>query len=279
MEHKLLAAAVLAAAVAGHADAQSFEGDVSLSYGRAPFMSTDDDEDRISEPGYKVSGWAGATFGDWRVFADVNVFHRSIGDESFSSYGPEGARSYGLHFGRGFGPAYVGAFLGRNQFQSDSTPDGNGYKSGKIYGVEGQYDMGGVSFFAQLGRAEMIGDLGDNEFTGTFQRIGASATVDKLTITADLEQGGSPDVFEDCCGNWGHYRSLGVTFDYQVSERLIATVSYETMSIQANTEDNGYDEFFGVGVRVPLGASTGKRNNLTTSYSPGLAAAWASNLD
>lgn len=251
---------------------------MALSFGRAPFFNTDDDEERITEPGFQVSGWAGASFGDWRVFGDVAVYNRDIGANDFGSYAPEGARSIGLHFGRNFGAGYAGAFIGRNQFQSDDTASTNGYVSGKLYGIEGQYELGAATLFAQLGRADMVGDEGDVAFTGSFRRIGVSTTIDKLTLTADLERGHSPDIFEND-GDYGDYQALGVAVDYQFSDRVIGTLSYRNMDVVANTEDNGFDDFYAIGVRIPLGASTGKRNNLTTSYYPGLAAAWASSLD
>lgn len=268
----------MVAAFTGQVSAQSFEGEVALSLGKAPFFSTDDDEEQFSASAHELSGWAGATIGDWRVFGDVNVFKRSIGDEDFGRYAPEGARSYGLHFGRSFDTAYLGAFVGRNEFQSDDTDSGNDYVSGKLYGVEGQYELGSTTLFAQLGRADMVGDEGDVAFQGSFQRIGVSTTLDKLTLTADLEQGHSPNIFEDN-GDYGDYKALGVALDYRISDRVIATMSYRTMTIVANTEDNGFDDFYGIGIRIPLGAATGKRNNLTTSYYPGLAAAWATTLD
>ena len=277
MKTKICAAGVLLLA-AGMANAQEFQGEVALSYGNAPFLSTDDDDERLSETAYQLSGWAGVDIGDWKVFGDIGIYRRSIGDEDFDEYAPEGARSIGLHFGRNFGSAYAGAFIGRNKFQSDDTPSGNDYVSGKLYGIEGQYDMGAVSVFAQIGRADMVGDEDDVAFTGGFQRIGVSANVDKFTLTADFEQGNSPNIFEDE-GDEGDYRALGVAVDYQVTDRVIGTVSYRTMDIIANTEDSGFDDFYAIGVRIPLGAATGKRNNLTTSYYPGLAAAWASTLD
>lgn len=272
----VVAGALLLAAGAGQA--QEFQGEVALSYGNAPFLSTDDDDERLSETAYQLSGWAGVDIGDWRVFGDIGIYRRSIGDQDFDEYAPEGARSIGLHFGRNFGPAYAGAFIGRNEFQSDDTPSGNDYVSGKLYGIEGQYEMGAVSLFAQIGRADMVGDEGDVAFIGGFQRFGVSANVDKFTLTADFEQGHSPDIFEDDT-DYGDYRALGVAVDYQVTDRVIGTVSYRTMDIIANTEDSGFDNFYAIGVRIPLGAATGKRNNLTTSYYPGLAAAWASTLD
>jgi hypothetical protein len=278
MNKTVFAVALSVASLAGQVQAQEFEGDVALSFGQAPFLSTDDDDERLSESAYKLSGWAGATFGDWRVFGDVNLYKRDIGDVDFDQYAPEGARSIGLHFGRNFGAGYAGAFIGRNEFQSTDTPSGNGYGSGRLYGIEGQYVMGGMTVFAQIGRAKMIGFPDDQAFIGRFERIGVSASVDKLTLTADLEKGSSNDIFEDN-GDYGDYRSLGVVVDYQFTDRVIGTVSYETMDIVANTEDSGFDDFYGIGIRIPLGASTGKRNNLTTTYKPGLAAGWAAVLD
>lgn len=268
-----------AAVVAGNvqAQAQSIEGEVALSFGRAPFLSTDDDDERLSKSGYAISGWAGTTIGDWRVFGDANVYRRDIGTEDFDSYAPEGARSIGLHFGRNFQNAYVGAFLGRNQFQGADASATNGYVWGNLYGIEGQYDMGNVSVFGQIGRAKMVGHAGDSAFIGGFGKIGVSATVDKLVLTAEYEKGRSSNIFEDNT-DWGTYGAIGVSVDYQVTDRVIATVGYQKMDITANTEDTGYDEFYSVGIRIPLGTSS-KRNNLTTSYRPGLAAAWAENLD
>lgn len=275
---KKMTVAAMIVLAAGAARAQEFQGEVALSFGKAPFLSTDDDDERLSEPGYQLSGWAGASFGDWKVFGDVNVFKRDIGDNDFNSYGPEGARSIGLHFGKSFGTAYVGAFIGRNEFQNDDTPTGNDYVSGKLYGIEGQYEMGGATLFAQLGRADMVGEEGDVAFIGGFQRIGISTTIDQLTLTADVEQGKSSNIFEDD-GDYGDYRALGLAVDYQFSPRVIGTVSYRKMDVVANTEDSAIDDFYGIGIRIPLGATAGKRNNLTTSYYPGLAAAWAANLD
>ncbi len=277
MKTKIISAGVLLLA-AGMAQAQDFKGDVSLSFGRAPFLSTDDDGERFSVSAYQLSGWAGVDIGDWKVFGDANIYHRSLGNRDFGDYAPAGARSIGLHFGRSFGPGYAGAFIGRNSFQSDDTPSANGYVGGNMYGIEGQYETGVVTLFAQIGRANMVGDPGDVAFKGGFQRVGVSATMDKFTVTADFEQGHSPNIFEDN-GDEGDYRARSIAVDYQVTDRVIGTVSYRAMDIIANTEDSGYDDFYAIGVRIPLGASTGKRNNLTTSYYPGLAAAWASTLD
>lgn len=275
------------AALPSLANAQTIEGDVALSFGRAPFKSTDDADERLAQQAYKASGWVGTTFNDWRVFGDLNIYRRNLDGEDYEDLAAGGARSFGLHFGRNLGPAYVGAFWGRNQFQGDNSPDFNGYVSGKLYGFEAQYDiaatgmvptLSALSVFAQAGRADMMGDGTDTGFAGGFGRLGVSASFDKLTVTVDYEKGRSDNVYEDE-GDWGTYAAMGLAVDYQFHDRLIGTFGYEKVKLTANTEDNGYDEYYSLGIRIPLGASTGKRNNLTTSYRPGLAAAWGETLD
>lgn len=47
MKTKIIAVGALLLA-AGAAQAQEFKGEVSLSYGNAPFLSSDDDDERLS---------------------------------------------------------------------------------------------------------------------------------------------------------------------------------------------------------------------------------------
>jgi hypothetical protein len=280
MYRKLIFAGWMIGASSGTLNAQDFEGDVAVSIGRAPLFSTDDEEERLVENGFKASGWIGTSFGDWRVFADINYYDRDIGAEVFRGYAPEGARSAGLHFGRNVGEAYFGGFVGRNWFQTTLiNGEYNGFQPGELYGLEGQYDLGDVSFFGQFGQAEMIGTPGDTAFEGNFARVGVSATIERFSVTAEFEKGRSPDIFEDLGDGGGDYRAIGVNVDYKLTDRIIATLNYEQMDIIANDEDSGIDEYYGLGIRIPLGDSAGKRNNLTTSYRPGLATAWAKTLD
>jgi hypothetical protein len=52
MNKTVFAVALSVASLAGQAQAQEFEGDVALSFGQAPFLSTDDDDERLSESAY-----------------------------------------------------------------------------------------------------------------------------------------------------------------------------------------------------------------------------------
>lgn len=123
----------------------------------------------------------------------------------------------------------------------------------------------------------LVGDLGDTAFKGDFVRAGLSATQGKLTVATDFEYGRSDNIFEDS-SDWGEYTAFGINAEYQFKPRLIGTFGVSRMDITANTEDNGDETLISIGVKVPFGA-TYKRNNLTTSYRPGLAAAWAETLD
>lgn len=47
---KKMTVAAMIVLAAGAARAQEFQGEVALSFGKAPFLSTDDDDERLSEP-------------------------------------------------------------------------------------------------------------------------------------------------------------------------------------------------------------------------------------
>lgn len=261
--------------------AQGVSGDVELSFGVAPFLSTDDDSERLSEGAYELRASVGTQFGDYSVFGDVSYFNRNIGSEDFDDYAPGKAGALGIHAGRDFRGVYAGAFVGMNMFQGDDASSTNGTVNGTLYGIEALYEMGNVTTFGQLGYADMVGDGTDTAFTGTFARVGVAAEIDRLTFIAEFEGGRSNDVFEDD-GDWGEYSSLGVTMEYDISDRVIGTFGYDMMRITANDEDHGTDEYISLGIRIPFGGnseSRAPRNLLTTTYRPGLAAAWAENLD
>lgn len=254
-----------------------FSGDIGASIARTDFTNSDDDyEERID--GYSLTGTLRADFGDWAAFADFAHMRRDTIDDDFYDYAPKGASSLGLHFGRQFNELYAGAFLGKNWFQAYDTPTGNGFASDSLYGVEAEYQFGpNTSLFAQVGMAEMVGDEGDNAFDGRFARLGMATTFNALTLAMDYEFGRSDDIFEDG-GDWGEYKAFGIYAEYQFKPMLIGTMSLKQMDITANTEDNADETTVAVGLKIPFGA-TYKRNNLTTTYNPGLAAAWASTLD
>ena len=151
------------------------------------------------------------------------------------------------------------------------------YSIFSAYGIEAEYRFSNYSVFAQYGRADMVGDVGDTAFDGDFMRVGFNAKIDRLDFVMDYESGRSDDIFEDS-GDWGEYRTFGVELDYQVTDRVSAYVAYTDMDFDANDEDFGTDQFVSLGVRVAFGEK-GRRTNLTTTYMPGLAAAWAENLD
>lgn len=256
----------------------SLSGAVGLRYGQTSFEQTDDDVEDDGLSGFSFKGHVRADWNAWSAFADLNSVTRDIGNEDFDDFLPEGATAYGLHVGRNFGPLYFGGFYGQNRFQGSDASSDNGYVSGDLYGLEAEYQFARTgALFGQYGVAEMVGDEGDTAFDGNFHRLGASYGFGRFGVVADYEKGRSDDIFEDS-GDWGEYEAYGIEASYQFSPSLIATIGYETTTFTANTEDEGTENTISVGLTVPFGAA-GSRNNLTTTYRPGLAAAWAETLD
>lgn len=277
MPNHIPAAALTLLCLATAAPAQTVSGDLALGVGSTRFTNTDDDATG-SRAGLAYSGHLRAQWESWSATIDLNGVNRNTGSDDFDDYIPDSARALGLHLGRDFGTVLVGAFVGLNGFQSDDTAGGNGYRTGHLYGVEGTYALSGtMTLFAQLGRAKMVGDPDDVAFDGTFGRAGLQASFDRVTLILDYEAGRSSDIFEDS-GDWGEYAALGLAAEYRFKPDLIGTLDIARTTFTANTEDDGSETTVAIGLRVPFGQAP-SRNLLTTSYRPGLAAAWASTLD
>lgn len=276
-----LPAAALAALLSTPAAAQvSWFGEGYIGAGSSDYVNTDDSEaDSLSHLSF--GGVAGFDYNGFRAYIDGHGLRRSLeSGQDFDDYAPEDASSYGLHvgyeFNPAFGPLYVGAFVGRNEFQGDDASSTNGTVSGDLYGIEAEAMLGNTSVFAQIGSAEMIGDGTDTAFDGRFYRVGAAHDFNHFTVVGDFEWGTSPDVFEDS-GDWGEYTSFGVTFETPITDAVYGYLALNRTEITANDEDMARETRVELGVRFNYGPRT--RTNLTTSYNPGLAAAWAETLD
>lgn len=253
-------------------------GDIAVSIGNANFHNTDDsilDESRSAQA---LSGVVGLDFGDWHGHIDFSIGHRDQNGNDYDSYAPGQYSAAGLHLGRNFSNIYGGAFYGMNRFQAESAITDNGTAMGHLYGVEVEVDLNDqITVYSQLGRADMVGDGSDTAFIGNFTKVGGTYSAGDWSFGASYERGRSDNVFEDS-GDWGEYRTLTIGGEYQFHPRLIATATCETAKFVANTEDAASEDIFSIGIRVPFGTQT-KKTNLTTSYNPGLAAAWAEALD
>lgn len=172
---------------------------------------------------------------------------------------------------------YYGGFIGQNRFQGDDASSANGFVTGNLYGLEVQHEAGFGNVFGQIGQADMVGDGTDTAFDGTFFMIGAEIPFAGGSAIARLERGTSPSVFEDEDDS-GTYERIDLVYERQFGSRVYGSLGAEFTEFAANTEDSANETTFRVGLRIPLG-SDAKRNNLKTTYMPGLAAAWAETLD
>jgi len=280
---KLLSCSLLALAVAAPAEAEIvFSGDVGVGIGLGQIRSSDDDGENISKNAFRLDGQVRTQVNGFAFMLDASHFGRELEDgEDYDDDAPSQASALGLHAGYMWGDHYVGAFAGRNWFQADDAASDNGTVHGDLYGIEGHFRLPNqtTTFFGQIGKAEMIGDGTDTAFDGTFVRVGMTQQLnEKLNLMIDLEYGRSPDVFEDN-NDWGEYQAVGIKAAYTFRPRLIGEAGVDFMHITANSEDNGKDYRAFVGVRIPFGADGTARSPLTTTYKPGLAAAWAETLD
>lgn len=274
--------AVLAFALASPAIADmQWYGEGYLGYGSSSFTNTDDDEAYAARGALSYGGVAGLEYNGFRGYIDAHAINRSVpAGEDFDDYFPEGAAAYGIHLGYEFNPnwgsVYVGGFYGRNRFQGDDASSTNGYVTGDLRGIETEVTFGNTAFFAQFGTAEMVGDVGDTAFDGQFQRVGVAHDFDSFSVIADYERGRSDDIFEDRF-DWGEYNAFGLTVEAPVTDWAYGYVTISHAGFIANTEDEGSEDRIEVGLRMNFGEQ--KRTNLTTTYNPGLAAAWAETLD
>lgn len=275
------AAAAIAISSQAQAEVQWF-GEGYLGFGTTSFTNSDDDDFYSPRFEYSLGGIAGMDFNQFRVYLDAHSFGRDRPEgEDFDESYPNGAGSYGIHAGYEFLPAfgavYVGGFYGQNNFQGDDASSYNDYVDGDLYGLETELTLGNTAIFLQFGEAEMVGDEGDTAFDGRFYRLGVAHDFDAFSVIADYEAGNSPDIFEDE-GDEGDYNVFTITFERQVGELGYAYASLEQSAFIANTEDEGSETSMAVGFRMNIGQDQA-RTNLTTSYNPGLAAAWAETLD
>ena len=283
MKTGFLPAVALGASIAvfgAQAGAQSaLSGSVSLSAGMMGYTHTDGDHSGIV-PDLGIEGNIGMAAGDWMFSLDANAAQFRDASGNFDHYAPWGVASYGVHAGRMIGDAYVGAFFGGNSFQGNDASNTNGYVTGTLWGVEGQFSPAGngnLSVFGQIGRADMVGDTGDTAFIGSFARLGLDIdTGNGFGFTIAAEGGFSPDIFEDA-GDWGKYRLVTLEGRYQAGN-LVYSIGGEMGQFTANTEDFATTNRLFARVSIPFGPAP-KRNLLKTPYGPGLAAAWAETLD
>ena len=110
---------------------------------------------------------------------------------------------------------------------------------------------------------------------------------DDLMLQAGYGWGKSPNGYEDQGSNqWGKARDFTVEGKMRVMKTLplYGLVKYQHSTYVANTEDDGSESKFMIGVSYEFGAPTLYANDrrgatLSTTMMPGRAASWAEALD
>ncbi len=265
----------------------SFSGSVTANYLASDMWSTDDDDQWNSFSGLSVEGYVTAEFANGlTVTTDASWLYRDLspyGDpqQEYRNQGPREYEVLGVHVGKNFGSVYAGAFAGIGFQQTDLNYDI--MRAGYIGGLEAKKSFGKLTVFGQVAYMDWQyedwdGAAPDNGFTGMMSRVGASYEIsDRLSAMLDFEYGYSPDWFEDA-GDWGELMVGQLQLAYAVNDRLDIIAGYETGTFHANTEDNGYESNFTIGVRMNFGGASGF-NELSTPVQGFAAAGWAKTTD
>lgn len=258
--------------------ADSWNGYIEGGLKQSHRSNTDTD---IAEPGFHggwVAGYAQTQTGNLRFAIDGR--YEIIGDNGIddtSDTGPVHAGGFALHLGREFGRTYVGALAGISLFDGY---DSERAMSGEFLGIEAEHQLNGrTSLFGQFGYASLIGDETDNEFEGTFARIGVSRQFgDKVNAIFSLDHGYSSDCFVDCGDQPGEYFGVSVEGQYALRDNLLLTGGLRHLRIEDyDDEDTGEDLSVFVGLRLNFGG--GSQSNLTTPVALSQAAGWMEPLD
>ncbi|MCP4122542.1 MAG: hypothetical protein GY751_12385 [Bacteroidetes bacterium] len=277
---------ILAFAITSPVYGQGPTGAVDIGAWSTDRESTDTDIEREPFLGYSIGGYL--TTNDRYGFRytldgryeqiDDDGLRGKYGTDSVDYSGPVHTGIIGIHAGKSFHNVYVGVYGGVGFF--DGYDDDHDPMRGKTLGVELEYEASqNVNLFAQLGAVSAIGDEDDNEFKGPNARVGASAQfTDRFGAAINFEMARSNKCFEDCGGDWGRYKSLGVEVNYKLTDHFDLFAAYEKQDITANDEDDAETSNIFLGIRMPFGGAKG-RNNLETPMGAFNAAGWMHPLD
>ncbi len=279
LTHKLsLTLSLSVFALASPAFAEGWNGYVEGGLTYSDRSNTDTDIEEPNFHGGWIGGYAQTQMGDLRFAIDGR--YEVIGDNGIDDTyetGPVHAGGFALHLGREAGPTYLGVLAGISLFDGY---DQDGAVSGEFLGIEAEHQLNArTSVFGQIGYASLIGYEGDNEFEGTFGRIGIFRQFgEKLNATFSLDHGYSSDCFVDCGDQPGEYFGVSVEGQYALRDNLMLTGELCHLRVEDYDDpDTGKDLSVFVGLRLNFGG--GSQSNLKMPVALSQAGGWMEPLD
>ena len=277
----LLSAAISCLAVAHGAAAADWESSIEGGVFSTSRSSTDTDIDGSPFYGAYVGGYAATEIGGGYRFAIDGRVEKNgdSGNNDVYYTGPTTTGAFGVHVGREFSFAYLGAYAGAGLFTGyDDASDAGRTAVGTTLGFEVEKAIWRGKAYGQIGYVSANGDSGDNEFEGYDITLGYAAQVtDRFGMNLFLEQAYSGSCFEDCGGDWGRYRAGTLEVNYSVNDKLDVVGAVSRRLITANSEDKADETNVYLGVRMAFGAKP--TSNLRTPMGGFQAAGWMAPLD
>ncbi|RST86440.1 hypothetical protein EJC49_10670 [Aquibium carbonis] len=248
------------------------------------FSNTDDDVTDTLWGGY-ASAFANVDVTPrliWSSDLQFELLHLSD-DEEWDENAPNLVAVAGSSLNVRLGHSTIGAFgsFGTPSQYDEAEDQSFGWTGGVLLTHAFTAD---TTLTGHAGWADIRVDDDDNGFTGYF--IGGSVIhgfSDGVALAVAGGYGHANEGFEDDDGS-GHFWNVGIKGAFKVSSDLpiFATASYDYRDYTANTEDDGNEHAFRLGLAIALGgAGTAKDtfNAFQTPTMPYRAAAWGAVLD
>jgi hypothetical protein len=258
----------------------SLAGSASFAFGVRDCGNSDDEPCRL-HLAHESSGKVSIPLGE-RFSVQLDAIYEKYNSMSDSGDQVPGTQTYGAHISYRNPESYLlGVFGGYSETKIDDR------STGEYYGVEAQYYMDRVTLYAQLGVADInnIPDA-DNAFEGNFGGVSVRYfPKDDVMLQTGFMFGRSSDQFEDN-GDWGNATAFFVEGKKRLLDSMPVYLSgrFQAATYTANTEDEGSEYSFLVGVSYEFGGGSLFRNDrrgatLASPMLPGRAVGWAEALD
>lgn len=271
--------AILAMLLAAPVAAQDWVGNIEGGLFSTDRTSTDTAIVGSPFAGAYIAGQSQRNFGDYRLSFDGRF--EMTDDEGLDDVyesGPLHSGVIGLHFGREFGAAYVGAFAAVGYFDGYDSDDP---MTGSLAGLEASYTLPvGAMLYAQVGAMDAIGDPGDNEYVGYAARVGAKHQFnDRIIAGLSYEFGEAEDCFVDCGDQPGEFSLVTLDAAYAITDNMDLVARYAYLDVyDVNDDDTGTESNIYLGARWNFGPRAAQ-TALTTPMGGFQAASWMAPLD
>jgi hypothetical protein len=178
-------------------------------------------------------------------------------------------------------PINFGVFGAVGKTNSQPSDDGLGLMGGAVLGLDVSED---TLLYTQVGYADIRVDQADSGFSGWFADGGViHAFSDQFAVRVAGAYGYASQGYEDT-PDWGSFWDVGIKGAYAISDTspIFLTASYNYSQFTANTEDDGHEHNFKLGLSIGFGGTQKAKDTFNpygTPLLPFRSAAYGEVLD